>query len=66
MNKKALIQQAKSKEVMEESGKRLRNNLQERISKGSDGSLFGDISLSFSKNLLNDLNNRKVIKKCQK
>lgn len=50
------------KKQMEENGEKLRRNLQSRIDQGSDGSLFGSIGLQFSKNLLNDLNTRKVKK----
>lgn len=46
---------AEHKRQMEANGVRLRQNLRKSIAKGSDGSLFGDLGLRFSQNLLSDL-----------
>lgn len=52
----------KHKLQMEENGRKLRENLERSIKKGSDGSLFGEIGLQFSKNLLQSLKTNKVKK----
>ena len=52
----------KHRQQMEENGEKLRQNLQRTVDKGSDGSLMGNLGLSFSKSLLNNLNNVKVKK----
>lgn len=57
----ALFDEAHKKQ-MEENGRQLKKNLEKRVREGSDGSLFGDIGLKFSQNLLHSLNTRKVKK----
>lgn len=57
----ALFDEAHKKQ-MEENGRQLRKNLEKRIKEGSDGSVFGNIGLQFSQNLLHSLNTRKVKK----
>lgn len=50
----------KHKAQMKANGVRLRQNLRKRLAEGSDGSLFGDLGLCFSQNLLSDLETRTV------
>ena len=52
----------KHKKQMELNGLKLRDNLRKTVEQGSDGSLMGNIGLSFSKNLLHSLETRKVKK----
>ena len=53
----------KHKKQMEDNSKKLESNLRKRVAQGSDGSLFGNIGYSFAKNLLHNMETRKVIKK---
>lgn len=53
----------KHKKQMEENSKELESNLRKRVAQGSDGSLFGNIGQAFAKNLLHDMETRRVIKK---
>lgn len=50
----------KHKRQMEENSRKLQENLEKRVKEGSDGSLFGNIGLQFSKNLLHGLKTKKV------
>lgn len=53
----------KHKKQMEENGRRLRENLARKIAEPVvEGSIMSIMGHNFAKNLLNDLNNRKVIK----
>lgn len=51
------------KEQMEKNGQDLRQRLSQVVNRGPIGGPFAEMEYSFCKNLLNNLNSRKVVKK---
>lgn len=53
----------KHRQWQKENGERLRENLRATVAKGRQPGVMGGIAFNFAKNLLNDLETRKVVKK---